>query len=34
MAQRELEEWARQSPAQILPLLREFYQREGIPFPY
>jgi hypothetical protein len=34
MAQRELEEWARQNPEKILPLLREFYQHEGIPFPY
>jgi RHS repeat-associated protein/uncharacterized repeat protein (TIGR01451 family) len=34
MAQRGLEEWARQNPEKILPLLREFYQHEGIPFPY
>jgi hypothetical protein len=32
--QRELETWARQHPDEILPWLREFYQREGILFPY
>jgi len=34
MKQRDLEAWARLNPEKILPLLREFYQREGIPFPY
>jgi len=30
----DMRKWARQNPEKILPLLREFYQREGIPFPY
>jgi hypothetical protein len=34
MTQRKVEEWARQNPDKILPLLREFYQREGVNFPY
>jgi RHS repeat-associated protein len=30
----DMRKWARQNPEKILPLLREFYQHEGIPFPY
>jgi len=34
MRQRELEEWARENPEDLLPYLREFYKNEGIDFPY
>ena len=34
LQQRELEQWARDNPKKLLPLLREFYKAEGIPFPY
>jgi len=34
MSQRAFESWAQRSPDRILPLLREFYEKEGIPFPY
>jgi hypothetical protein len=30
----DMRKWARQNPEKIRPLLREFYQHEGIPFPY
>jgi len=32
--QRKLEEFAKANPDQILPVLRDFYKQEGIPFPY
>lgn len=31
---RKLEDWTKAHPDQTLPLLREFYQKENIPFPY
>jgi hypothetical protein len=34
MSLNDMRKWARQNPEKILPLLREFYQHEGIPFPY
>ena len=35
LQQRELEQWsAGDNPKKLLPLLREFYKGEGIPFPY
>jgi hypothetical protein len=34
LAQRELEEWARNNPDKILPFLRKFYKGEGVDFPY
>ena len=34
LQQRELEQWARENPKKLLPLLREFYKAEGIPFTY
>jgi hypothetical protein len=34
LPQRELESWGRENPDKLLPLLREFYKGEKIPFPY
>jgi hypothetical protein len=34
MTQRPLEQWTRENPDKLLPLLRKFYKGEGIPFPY
>jgi hypothetical protein len=34
LGQRELEAFGRANPEQLLPYLREFYKKEGIPFPY
>lgn len=34
MSLNDMRKWARQNPDQLLPLLRDFHEQEGIPFPY